>query len=160
MLAKKRFWLHLALVSVLLVSFLLVKWSKWAKESALIECTGHQEGNIHYHAKLEIFQDDRSMEVPANIGIVGDCIHPLHTHDTSGLIHIDYQRPIRVTMGDFFDLLGTTFRDDQIGSFKEWDGYSLSMVVNGKERKRFWRRLVLRENDNITIRITSPTKDR
>ena len=121
----------------------------------LTECTGHREGNLHIHATLTITQDGRPIEIPANIGLVGDCIHPIHTHDATGLIHLDYPQPILFTLGDLFDTMGIVLTDDQIGSIKTTDGYKITVTVNGKTTMKDFRAVPFLENAKMYISITS-----
>ena len=63
------------------------------------------EGQVeHIHAHLDVVVDGHPVQVPAGIGIdpVHRAISPLHTHDTSGVIHIEspVQRQFRLgTLG-------------------------------------------------------------
>ena len=47
--------------------------------------------NEHIHAHLDVFYDGQPVTVPAYIGIVlrPVGISPLHTHDTSGIVHVE-----------------------------------------------------------------------
>ena len=50
--------------------------------------------------------------IPANIGITATCLEVLHTHDTSGLIHIEPDTPEQgrvYTISDFFVVWGKPF---------------------------------------------------
>ena len=46
------------------------------------------------------------MAVPALIGIdpQGRFLAPLHTHDASGIVHVESQRPYPFTLGQFFTI--------------------------------------------------------
>src|SRR4051794_39395730 len=55
-----------------------------------IKCDKAEHFNFHYHAHLDIFVNGFSYLVPAGIGIKPpDCIYWLHTHDISGIIHVE-----------------------------------------------------------------------
>ena len=55
-----------------------------------IRCERTELLDFHYHAHLSIFVNGSSYLIPAGVGIkLPDCIYWLHTHDTSGLIHIE-----------------------------------------------------------------------
>src|SRR3954468_15734424 len=82
----------------------------------------------HVHAHLDVFVDGRPITVPAGIGINIDdpevrrftdtpdgsaayggieqcrkpCISPLHTHDTTGILHTESATAKRNTLGQFF----------------------------------------------------------
>ncbi len=43
----------------------------------------------HWHTQLSITSGGNPVTIPANIGITATCLEVLHTHDTSGLIHIE-----------------------------------------------------------------------
>lgn len=62
-----------------------------------IECHSEEYFDFHIHTKLIIMIDNQLYPIPANIGIIPEkCIYWLHTHDNSGLIHIE--SPIKKTL--------------------------------------------------------------
>ncbi len=130
--------------------FILIPFSS-PYERIMTECTGHIKGNHHYHARLGIRQDNKIIPVPANIGINGDCIHPLHTHDSTGLVHIDYTKEIDVTLGDLFDTMGIIFSDEQMGSLKKFDGYEFKVNISGKTITNALRDIELHDQDLIEV---------
>ncbi len=56
----------------------------------------------HWHPQLNVFSGGVPFTVPADIGITPGCLEPLHTHDTSGQIHIETTVNRLYTIGDFF----------------------------------------------------------
>ena len=64
----------------------------------------------HIHAHLDVFLNGQAVAVPANIGIdyVSSHITPLHTHDSSGVIHIESPDMRTYTLGQFFTEWGVT----------------------------------------------------
>lgn len=163
-------------VTYLLVIFLLVlifvglsKMQKTApsttRKELLALCTGHAVNNIHYHAQLAIVFKNEPYTIPAFVGINkqsfspnNTCIHPVHTHDTTGLIHVDYPRKHPFTIGDFFKTWGIIFSKDQLASMHTYDKYSIAMTVNGVSNFDF-EKYILKDQDKIviTIRATSAT---
>lgn len=121
----------------------------------LSECTGHLKGNYHYHLKIEIKQDQKKIPIPPNIGINGNCIHPLHTHDSTGLVHIDHPKKIQATLGDLFDTMGVVFSDHQLGALKKIDGFNFELYLNEKLVKRNYRNVKLEDKQEIKILIKS-----
>ncbi len=127
------------------------------KQGVYRKCITHTDfSNKHTHAMLTIFQDGKKVKVPANLGITSSCIHPLHTHDETGLIHMEYPRSIRYTLGDVFDLMGVVFDDLQIGSLRTQDGYVISVEKNNKSIKSSFRSMLLKDHDKIVIKTFSP----
>ncbi len=89
---------------------------------------GHQNVEVHIHPLLKISVDGEPEEIPANIGVTGSCMAEVHTHDTSGAIHIetfDRKRLSDISLNDFFAVWD---RDIQR------DGYELEIFQDGTAR--------------------------
>jgi hypothetical protein len=91
----------------------------------------------HVHAHLDVFVDGQPALIPAGIGIniedpevrffpdVGSyggiemcgepCISPLHTHDSSGIIHTESADPEPNTLGQFFTEWGVELSESSVG---------------------------------------------
>jgi hypothetical protein len=95
------------------------------------------EGTVeHYHAHLDIFVNGSKVPVPADIGIdeAAQKISALHTHDESGVLHIESP-----TKGEAY-YLGQLFREwnvaltaDQVGSLHTDSAHTLTAYINGKK---------------------------
>ncbi len=59
-------------------------------------------------------QTELRQVVPASVGIEGSCIHPIHTHDASGTIHVETDEDRSYTLGDFFLLWGKVFNSSGV----------------------------------------------
>jgi hypothetical protein len=55
--------------------------------------------------------------VPSQIGIPGNCFYWLHTHDESGIIHIEAPAHREFTLGQFFDIWKKKLSNDQIFNY-------------------------------------------
>ncbi|MHB8467458.1 MAG: hypothetical protein ACYDD7_21800, partial [Acidimicrobiales bacterium] len=66
----------------------------------------------HIHAHLDVFYDGQRVTVPAYVGIdlVAQAISPLHTHDTSGVVHIESPVVKDYRLGQFFIEWGVEIR--------------------------------------------------
>lgn len=80
--------------------------------------------NEHIHAHLDVFYDGQPVTVPAYIGIVlrPVGISPLHTHDTSGIVHVE-----SATSRPFY--LGQVFTEWGVAA--GGTGRPVSVYVNG-----------------------------
>ena len=90
----------------------------------------------HEHAKLFIYVNGKQVTVPANFGIdpQGRFIAPLHTHDTTGVIHMESEKPYPFTLGEAINIWGVKFTNDQLGGYKAGvDGNVLELWANGKK---------------------------
>ena len=55
-----------------------------------IDCNPSEFSVFHIHAHLDFYVNANHMTVPERIGIVDNkCLYWMHTHDASGVIHID-----------------------------------------------------------------------
>lgn len=111
---------------------------------------------VHYHAHLDIISDGKAVEVPAYLGfVVSDgkvkSLAPLHTHDNSGLIHIENSVPATFVLGQFFVEWGVRFTPKCIGGLCAGDGKELAFFVDGKRYTGDPTRLVLRSHQEIAI---------
>ena len=99
-----------------------------------IKCDSTEHFNFHYHAHLDIFIIGSSYLVPGGIGIKPpDCIYWLHTHDSSGIIHIESPENNTFKLGQFFDIWGQKFNNAQIFDFKADNSTdrTLTVYLNG-----------------------------
>jgi len=83
----------------------------------------------HSHAHISITINGIDQVVPGQIGINGACLHPLHTHSTDGVMHVEPDQNRTFTLGDFFLVWGQPFNSTQL--LKEKYTTGLSMTVNG-----------------------------
>src|SRR5205807_10260590 len=66
-------------------------------------------GNYHIHALLQVYVNGVKQTVPQGIGFCGSgtSVTPcaaMHTHDTSGIMHMEAASRFPFTLGDFFDV--------------------------------------------------------
>jgi hypothetical protein len=89
---------------------------------------------VHYHAHLNVLIASRAVTVPAGLGIdrVRHRISPLHTHDASGVIHIESRRDIPFTLGQLFTEWGQPLSARQVGPYRLAPGEMLRMFRNGR----------------------------
>lgn len=69
-------------------------------------CAAGMVESYHVHAHLAIFKDGEWLALPANIGITPRCNYETHTHDSTGVIHIETPNLKAFTLGKFFALWG------------------------------------------------------
>jgi hypothetical protein len=76
-----------------------------------VECLKNE--NYHIHAHLSIFLNGVRQMVPKNIGL-GGCALEIHTHDESGIIHIETDSFKQFTLGQLFSVWGLPLRKDNV----------------------------------------------
>ena len=73
-----------------------------ASPASNVPCGPSEVFTRHDHAHLTILIRGQIKTVPAFVGITATSICWLHTHDTSGIIHIEAGDNRTLTLGDFF----------------------------------------------------------
>jgi hypothetical protein len=61
--------------------------------------------DYHIHSHLTIIKDGVTQRVPQQIGLTG-CAYELHTHDYSGMLHVETSTAKKFTLGQFFSVWG------------------------------------------------------
>jgi len=75
-------------------------------------------GALHHHIELYIYVDGNPVVVPANIGLSNQAASPLHTHDDTGLVHVESADPnFQPVLGQFMDVWGPYFTSTIPASF-------------------------------------------
>jgi hypothetical protein len=89
---------------------------------------------VHIHQHLDIWVNGKKVPVPQSIGIQDSSyITSLHTHDTSGLIHVESPEQRRFNLGEFFGIWGVRLDKSCISDLCDnTTGNGVKMWVNGK----------------------------
>jgi len=122
---------------------------KTTREIAM-SCTLDMYTNFHIHPRLSIRVNGVTEKLPTNIGITFSCMHPLHTHDETGEIHVESPEKRDFTLGDFFAVWGKMFDQSQILDYKSDAEHEIVMTVDGKPSTEF-EELILIDKQQIVI---------
>ena len=109
-----------------------------------------QEGQAeHIHAHLDLYVKGKKVRVPANIGIdfQQQFITELHTHDTTGVIHIESPKVTTFSLGQLFGEWGVTLSSRCVGQYCR----GVHWWVNGKRRTGAPAAHVLRAHEEIVV---------
>jgi hypothetical protein len=99
-----------------------------------IECERREHSDFHIHSHLDIFINDEKSTIPSDIGIIPNtCLYWLHTHEDSGVIHIESPVNRTFTLGQFFHIWGERLSNNQIFDNMVEDNKTLSVYINGKK---------------------------
>ena len=100
----------------------------------------------HAHLGLTIVANGSSVVIPASTGIQGACNKPIHTHDTSGTLHIETDENRQYFLHDFFLIWGNQENNPERAIFNSTQlfgghvvagQHSLTMTVNGASNSDF-----------------------
>ena len=93
----------------------------------------------HYHLQLNITIDENRIEIPMNIGFERDSegnttfLHPIHTYDNSGRIHVETTKNATAKLGFFFDIWGENFTENKILNYTSDNDYIIEIYMNGNK---------------------------
>lgn len=125
-----------------------------------IKCDKTEHFNFHYHAHLSIFVNGSSYLVPGGIGIrLPDCIYWLHTHDDSGIIHIESPQNHTFNLGQFFDTWGQKFNNTQLFGFNTGNSTdrNLTVYLNGTAVKQgLFSEIPIFNHEDIVVTYGGP----
>ena len=110
---------------------------------------GFAETIEHYHAHLRLVVEGHEIPIPEDIGldVPDQVIAPIHTHDASGVIHIEAdQKGYRSDQQNVFDVWGVRFTARCIGGYCG----GVKMWVNGTPNTKLGA-YVLQPHDVLTI---------
>jgi hypothetical protein len=133
-------------------------WDAPADASAAVAAAGlpmlGEEGSaVHIHAHLDVIVNGSAVQVPADIGVddARQKISPLHSHDTTGVIHIESPTPTTFTLGQFFSEWQVSLAADHIGGLAADNTHHLKVYVNGTLHDGDPAAIVLAAHDEIAI---------
>lgn len=126
-----------------------------------IGCQTSEQVVYHIHSHLAIFDNGQQQVVPRGIGIPGPqqvqdgfvesgkCFYWLHTHDTTGIIHVESPTKRTYTLGQFFDIWGQPLSGNQVGKATG----KLTVYVDGHQFSGDPRSIVLTPHKVIQLDV-------
>jgi hypothetical protein len=111
---------------------------------------------VHYHAHLDVIVDGKPVTVPPYLGFVAvgqkvAGLAPLHTHDASGVIHIENNVPATFLLGQLFIEWGVRLTSTCVGGYCAGGGKTLEVFVNGKPYAGDPNSIVLTKHEEIAV---------
>lgn len=163
---KKKLAGFVLLIAVLILSaFLLIPKPVNAQtvDGAVdgIQCNALEGTVIHIHPHLSMAYNNANITIPAQIGIESSCLYGLHTHDTSGTIHVESPIVANYTLGEFFDVWNGTQPNAYSSTFtqkpilKMLNNSTITTYVNNALYSGNYRNIVLNDGEQIKLVIVS-----
>ncbi|HJT10252.1 MAG TPA: hypothetical protein VJ771_05655 [Candidatus Nitrosotalea sp.] len=113
-------------------------------------------GMMHIHPHISLMIDGKAATVPAQIGIDPTLwnmhmldsygmtgMAPLHTHDASGMIHVESYKDRDYTLGELLAIWGMQF-----------DNYDVKVTVDGNPISDYGSH-VFKDGEKIVVNITT-----
>ena len=133
----------LGATALALVIWYLATLPPVSERDVLSMCVQHGRISMHIHPQIAIFINGKSELIPSNIGISPSCMRPIHTHDETGVVHLEFPGYREVKLGEFFRVWDKPFNQN-------WKG-NIKMKVNDKDNSDF-ENYLMRDGDKIEIR--------
>jgi hypothetical protein len=108
---------------------------------------------FHIHMLLQVYVDGKAVPVPQGVGIdaVQQFITVLHTHDATGIIHVESPTQTNYTLGQFFDVWGVPFSSSTLGAYSNTGDKQIRVFLNGKPYDGDPTGLVLKQHELIAV---------
>jgi hypothetical protein len=121
-----------------------------------IKCESSEQLAYHIHEHLSILVDGTAQKIPAYVGIPGGpilprCIYWLHTHDATGVIHVESPVVAIYTLGQFFDIWGQPLNSTRVATYPVTG--QLVVFVDGHQYGGDPRDIALGVHTQIVIEI-------
>ena len=123
-----------AIVIIIVLSVTSIKFPPSANAAVPIDnikCESMEGSMFHIHAKLAIFINGQNYTLPALIGITDNCFYWMHTHDETGIIHIEAPFQKTFTLGEFFDIWKQKLSNNQVLNYTADSNHPLNVYING-----------------------------
>jgi hypothetical protein len=117
---------------------------------------GAEQLDYHIHVHIDIFVHGVHIPVPALIGInvTEQFLTVLHTHDASGVVHVESASNKDYQLGKFFGVWGVRLNANCIGRYCGSGGTSkLRTWVNGKPYDRNPATITLQPHEEIVLTV-------
>jgi hypothetical protein len=129
-----------------------------------VECI-NSTGAYHIHSHLSLFVNGEQIAIAAGIGVVppvllngyadfnaSSCFYWLHTHDATGVIHVNPAQAIDMTLGMLFDVWGYTLSRTEVAE----NLGAVVVYVDGLLYAGDPRAIVFANNKEISLQVGLP----
>jgi hypothetical protein len=107
---------------------------------------------LHLHSHLQVLNGGKNVVVPADIGIqVNVGLSPLHTHDATGIIHVESPTQMDFTLGQFFKEWNVALSPTCLGTNCADATHDLKVFVDGKAFTGDPTSIKLADHEDITV---------
>ena len=124
-----------------------------------IGCAAMENEGYHAHAHLALFYRGAQVQVPGLIGAVpttsGGCFYWIHTHDMSGIVHVEAPASAPAasfTLGALFDVWGRPLARDGVAGLRG----PVVAFVNGTRYEGDLRAIPLEPHQQIVLEVGTP----
>lgn len=106
---------------------------------------------VHYHAHIDVIDDGQPVQVPQGLGFVGSSLTYVHTHDTTGVIHMESPAAEKFTLGQVFTEWGVRLTPTCVGGLCTDNTKVMKIFVDGKPYTGDPQKLPMKSLQEIAI---------
>ena len=131
-----------------------------AVKSAGLQVLGQEMLAFHIHSHLQVSNDGVDVVLPANIGIEpGVGLSPLHTHDATGLVHIESEKQGDYTLGQVFKEWNVPLSATCVSTLCADATHEVKVFVDGKAVTDDPTSIKLADQEKITVAYVTKGKE-
>lgn len=149
-------WVGTALVVVVVIGFIFLASRQSAVQAESVECNRTEQMGYHVHANLKIYINGENVPVTPNTGVRSDCMFWLHTHDSSGTIHVEGPRAMNFTLGQFLKIWDKTLSPTELMGYKVEGEKQIKVYVDGQEYTGDPAQVPLKSRTVVTLEYGPP----
>jgi len=125
-------------------------------EAAGLQVAQMEGAALHTHQHLTVSVDGNPVTVPANLGVdPAGAMSALHTHDTSGIVHVESPKVATFTLGQLFTEWGVALGTDRVGGYVDGqNGRHVAVFIDGKRTTTAFPKVHLQDQQDIAVVIT------
>jgi hypothetical protein len=155
-------WAAAGLVALGLIVFAI--WSNLSGTASAgpvidgVQCNTNEQLVYHIHSHLTIYDAGQPVTVPQGIGIdqKHGCLYWLHTHDTTGVIHVESPSQKQYPLGNFLDIWGQELTETSFLTHGIAPGHSVRAYVGKHLYSGNPRDILLTPHELITLEYGPP----
>lgn len=108
---------------------------------------------LHTHQHLDLYLEGEKVTIPTDIGVNEQAgfLSPVHTHNETGIIHVESPTVQDFTLGQFFTVWGVRFNDQCLGGYCSDEEKKLSLYLNGQQISDNYVNLKLEPKQEIVL---------
>jgi len=137
-------------------------WSDPQTDGAAIgsfNCVVNPPQTYHVHSHLSIILNNEALAIPQYVGAAPSgsthCFYPIHTHDSSGKIHVESTAAGTFTLGNLFDIWKQPLTNTDIAGIS---GLPIEIYVTEggvvtKVEEADWKNIELKDHREVTIGV-------
>lgn len=150
--------LGLVIIAVVVTVFVVIRGSPIKTYATVdgVKCQSRERLDYHVHAQLSIFIEGEQVPVASRIGIRDNCLFWLHTHDDSGLIHVEAPSLAEYNLGQFFAVWGMPLSSTELAERTVDASHSIMATVDGQPYSGNPANITLSDGQEIVLQLGPP----